>query len=561
MLVNLHVKNFALIDEIDVDFNEHLNILTGETGAGKSILVGSINIALGGRVSSEMIRKGADYALVELVFLIRDTFVLKRLEELEVFPEEGQIVISRRIMANRSVNKINGENVSVSTIRQVAEVCIDIHGQHEHQSLLHKSKHLEIVDAFAEDSLHALLEQLGTEYESYREVTKQLEDMRIPKEERDHQISFLEYEKNEIESAGLKEGEEEDLQDDYSRMKNAGTIVETLSRIYDLTGDGSHGISNLIGKAVKDMTAVTELDDRLSQPFDELLDIEGLTNDFNRELSDYMSQFQFDDSEFAHVEQRLDLVRTLYSRYGGDYIGVMSHLEEVKGKLERYQDYDEFMQKNQIKLDKYIAKMQNLSDKISTLRKQSAAKLEKEITKALLDLNFEQVNFHVQFNEKSQVGRDGADDVEFLISTNPGEPLMPLGKVASGGELSRIMLAVKSVLAGRDQIETLIFDEIDVGISGRTAQKVSEKMSVIGREHQVICITHLAQIAAMADTHYRIEKKSSENITTTCIVPLSQDESVEELARMLGGAKITEAVLENAREMKELALQTKNYCD
>lgn len=559
MLANLHVKNFAIIDEIDVDFGRHLNILTGETGAGKSIVVGSIGIALGARVSSEIIGNHGDHAVVELIFQIDDEDTLQALRSLGIETEDGQLVVSRKITGSRSINRINGESVPVSMIRKVAALCMDIHGQHEHQSLLHKEYHLSVVDRFAGGEVEKLKSQMAGYYKEYREVLHELENEEVSAEERNRELSFLEYEKKEIEETKLVPGEEDKLEEQVRKLSNASAIVETLGKVYACTGDGPGGSAEGISQALRQLSGVSSMDDTLVSMESELMDIENLLSDFNREISEYMDEFVFDEAELHQMETRLDQIRNCHAKYGKSYEDVMSYLHEITAKIERLTDYEDYQKECQQKKVALEDKMTALGSRLTKLRKAAGKKLEKKITAALEELNFEKPVFSVNITPLEGYTAEGRDDVEFLISTNPGAELYPLGKVASGGELSRVMLAVKSVFADVDRIETLIFDEIDVGISGRTAQKVSEKMSILGKEHQIICITHLAQIAAMADTHFVIEKLVSGDVTRTDIRPLTETESEEELARILGGVEITDAVRTNAREMKQLAIRQKDY--
>nr|MBP3598101.1 DNA repair protein RecN [Eubacterium sp.] len=559
MLANLHVKNFAIIDEIDVDFGKHLNILTGETGAGKSILVGSIGIALGARVSSEMIGNRGDHAMVELVFQIDDDETLVALRELDIEPEDGQVVVSRKITENRSINKINGESVPVSVIKKVSALCMDIHGQHEHQSLIHKEYHMEVLDKYAGSEATELKEQIAEKCREYHGLLREMNQESSSAEERARELSFLEYEKKEIEEAKLRPGEEEELEEQVRKLANASTIVESLSRVYELTGDQLNGSASGVSQALRQISDVAELDEQLVSMQSELMDIENLLADFNRGVSEYMQDFSFDESELRQMEERLDLIRNCQSKYGKTYEDIMAHLQEITEKIERFSDYEEFLRTCEEKKKVMENELTEICGQLTNLRKEAATKLERSITEALEDLNFEKARFQICIEPLAEFSSKGKDDVEFLIATNPGAELYPLGKVASGGELSRVMLAIKTVFADVDSIETLIFDEIDVGISGRTAQKVSEKMSILGTDHQIICITHLAQIAAMADTHFVIEKISSEEETRTNIRPLSVEESEEELARILGGVEITEAVLANAKEMKSLANKQKQY--
>jgi DNA repair protein RecN (Recombination protein N) len=550
LLVNLHVKNFAIIDEVDVDFGDHLNIMTGETGAGKSILVGSISIVLGARVSPEMIGKHGDYAMVEAVFQIESKATLEKIRELDIEPEENQLVISRKITANRSVNKINGESVPVSTIRKVAALCIDIHGQHEHQSLLNTERHKEIVDEYGGEECSRLKEEIAALFHQYTKQKKELAENDMSAEERTRQLSFWQYEKNEIESAALRQGEMEELEEEYRHVSNAGNIVETLSEVHRLSTETA---ANAVSHGLRRLQEIRSLDSSLDAFAEELLQIEDLLGDFNREVSGYMTDFTFDEGELVEMERRLDCIHTLQSKYGDTYEDIMGHLQTVEEKLDKYADFEAYQKKQKEEFEKISRQLAKKCEVLSSYRKKTAGNLEQQISSALQDLNFAHVDFAIEVKERENFGADGKDEVEFMIATNPGEPRRSLGKVASGGELSRIMLAIKSVFADSDDIETLIFDEIDTGISGRTAQKVSEKMSLLGAKHQIICITHLAQIAAMADKHFVIEKEVTEDTSSTRIRPLNRQETEEELARLLGGVEITDAVRENAREMKEMA--------
>lgn len=558
MLTHLHVKNLALIREAEIDFTEGLNILTGETGAGKSIVIGSVSLALGGKVSREMVRPGADYGLAELVFLVNREKQKEKLLELGITPEEDQVIISRKISDGRSINKINGETVTLSQLRETASLLIDVHGQHEHQSLLQKKKHLEILDEFAKEELGPVKEKLAGAFQNWKKLKKQLQEAQMDEESRLREISLLEFETDEIGKAELVPGEDEELERRYRRMTNARKLMEAAGSAYALTGyEEESGAGAVIGRAVRELQSAVSFDEELSGLASLLSDVDGLLNDFNREMSDYLTSLEFDEKEFSETEERLNLLNYLKSRYGHTLEEILAYHEKQEQRLAALQDYDRYLQDLEAQLKKAEEELQDLCAEASGIRQRYGKMLCEKIKEHLIDLNFLNVEFEMAFEELPEYTAQGKDSAEFLISTNPGEPLRPLMKIASGGELSRIMLAIKTVLADRDEIDTVIFDEIDVGISGRTAQKVSEKMMLIGRTRQVICITHLAQIAAMADSHYRIEKQVEEGETRTQIRRLSEKESIEELARILGGAEITDAVTKNAEEMRALALERK----
>lgn len=553
MLQNLHVKNLALIEEVEVEFGQGLNILTGETGAGKSIILGSVNLALGGRYTRDIIRKGAPYGYVELLFVPENENQIKKLEALDIFPEEGMVVLSRRLMEGRSVSKINGETVSMAKLKAVAEILIDIHGQHEHQSLLYKKHQMEILDAYARDYIAETAELVRNSYREYESVKKELEAARCDEAERTKEIAFLEFETGEIRDAMLREGEDEELETAYRRMVHGKKIVENVNEAYEYTGGMDGSASESLSRAIRLLSEVSSYDPHAEELYQQLMETDSLLNDFNRELSDYSKSMEFSEEEFHETEERLNVINHLKTKYGNSISDILAYCEEKEARLAVLNDFDNYLEELGKRLKVAEEKLDRETKRLTKLRKEQGILLQQAITEGLADLNFVDVKFEIHFGELKDYTAKGRDDVEFLISMNPGEPVKPLAEVASGGELSRIMLAIKTVMADRDEIETLIFDEIDVGISGRTAQKVSEKMALIGRKHQVICITHLAQIAAMADVHFAIEKTVTGGVTRTGIRMLSHEEETEELARILGGAEITETVRENAREMKRLA--------
>jgi DNA repair protein RecN (Recombination protein N) len=551
MLLELHVRNLALIEQADVEFGEGLNIMTGETGAGKSIIIGSVNLALGQKAPKDIIRSGADYAYVELIFSVGESH-RGELEKLEITPDDdGLLIITRKILPNRSVSKINDETVTTAKLRQVTGLLIDIHGQHEHQSLLHASKHLEILDAYARTETVELKKLMAPVYQEYKTLEAELNADNGDQESRRREADFLQFEIDEIENASLKEGEEEDLTEQYRRLANGRRIIESLSAAYEAVETES------IGRALHQVSEVAGYDSQVKAIQDQLYDAEAILNDVHHAIRTYMDEVSFDEEELKKIEERLDQIHNLQAKYGSSVAKIHQALAEKKERLAQLENYDEYRRKTEEKYKKTTARLESLSCRLSQARQKAAVPLTEKIRSGLVDLNFLDVSFTMTFSKMDHYTANGYDEAEFRISTNPGEPVRPLGAVASGGELSRIMLAIKTVLADSDAIETLIFDEIDTGISGRTAQKVSEKLAIISKNHQVICITHLPQIAAMADCHYEIAKSVSGGKTATCIAALSEDRITEELARLLGGAEITQAVRQNACEMKKLADTTK----
>ena len=557
MLHNIYVKNLALIDEIEVELKKGLNILTGETGAGKSIILGSINLALGGRYSSDILRNEEDAGYVELTFFVENKAQEDLLKEMDIFPADGVITLSRKMIGKRSVSKINGETVSNAQLKEVAGILIDIHGQHEHQSLLYKKNHLNILDAYAKDSINDVKTQVAKAYAIYRDYKEELQNANLDEKERNKEMSFLEFEINEIQSANLKANEDDILEEQYRRMVNGKKITGNLEEAYEYTVRGNVNASDALSRAIHCLQDAARYDEKANELYEQLSEVDSLLNDFNRELSAYSETFEFSEEEFYEVENRLNDINRLKSKYGNSIQEIITYCEEKEETLKKLQDYDSYIDGLQKNLAHAEDVLKTLSDELSELRKIASKDLVAQIKDGLLDLNFLDVKFEMVFGETGHYTPNGTDELEFMISMNPGEPVRALGDVASGGELSRIMLAIKTVLADKDQIETLIFDEIDVGISGRTAQKVSEKMAYIAKNHQVICITHLAQIAAMSDAHYAIEKTVVDGKTKTSISLLNENEEIDELARILGGVEITASVKQSAAEMKELAKRTK----
>lgn len=557
MLQNLHVKNLALIDETEVEFSNGLNILTGETGAGKSIIIGSINLALGERVPKEMLKDNGETAFVELIFSVEDEKTRLKLQELEIELEDDMVILSRKITNGKAVARINGEAVSASKLKEAAAFLIDIHGQHEHQSLLSKKKHLEILDAYAKDALGDKKEKMSAIFLEYRKLKEEFECSNMDSEERNRELSFLEFEVKEIRDANLRIGEDEELEEQFKKFSNSRKIMDAVNIAHEACDGERESASELISRALREISSVSSYDKELEGLEAQLFDIENLLHDFTHELSSYISDAEFDEETFYEMEKRLDTINHMKSKYGHTIADILLVCEKKEARIIVLNDYDTYLNDLKNNLQKKEKEFLELSKEVSKIRKNSAVVLCDSIIKALQELNFLDVVFTMEFKELEYYTANGTDDPEFMISTNPGEPAKPLGKVASGGELSRIMLAIKTVMADADAIETLIFDEIDSGISGLTAQMVAEKMNVLGRNHQIICITHLPQIAAMADAHFLIEKTVENGVTRSDIHMLKQEESVTELARMLGGVEITDAVLSNAKEMKELAYMKK----
>lgn len=560
MLQNLHVKNLALIDEVEITFDEHLNILTGETGAGKSVLIGSIESALGKKISKDMIRPGAKEAVIELLFWIDDKKLIKEIEAFDLEVEDGQIFIKRVINEKRSINKINDSTVTLNTLREVSRRLFDLHGQQEHQVLLKEKNHLSMMDHFLPEEAGKLREQCEELSKRYHKISEKIKEISIDDQQRLRELDFLKHEISEIENANLVIGEDEELEAVYKKILHSKEIITSCQMASMITGyDEEASIGNQLSESLRRMQEISHLDSKIQEFYEQLLSVEDLLNGFHQELTDYMEDMEFDEQTYQEVEERLNVINSLKDKYGPSIEEVLKYGEKAARRYDVLCDVEHEIdtlkdEQRQIK-EQYMKEAQKLSKQ----RTKVSEKLGRDITKALEDLNFLDVRFEIEMTKRDKISADGIDQIRFMISTNPGLPMRPVQEVASGGELSRIMLALKSVAAQADGVDTLIFDEIDTGISGETANRVAKKMAVISKEHQVIAITHLPQIAAMADSHYFIRKQTDQKNTQTMIYKLKKDESLKEISRMISGDQRSETSMEHAKEMKTLADQTKLY--
>ncbi|NLK97509.1 MAG: DNA repair protein RecN [Epulopiscium sp.] len=562
MLIHIYIKNIALIDEITLDFDECLNILTGETGAGKSILIDSINFALGERTSKEMIRSGENNALVELLFYLRNDEAVDVLKDMGIHLEEDRyLLISRSInQTGRSICRINGQTITLGMLRQVSNMLIDVHGQHQHQSLLDVGKHIELLDEFCKDDLKDYKNLIAQYYKDYKNIEKQMENLLVDEKEKDRKIDLLQFQIDEISEAKLKKNEDELLQSQLKILSNSEKLSNGIESIYAFLYDNSFKGSSAcdqLGEALKILRDLSNIDSELLPVYENAENILVQLEDLSRDIRNYSKNIEHDPEELQNVENRLDLIYNLKRKYGNTIDEILEYKEKIEDELNFIINSDEKrkqLKKEHLELEKKIIE---LCKEISDIRKDKAKVIEDNIEKVLHELEMKEAKFSIHFSQKEHFNENGWDQVEFLISTNPGEGLKPLSKIASGGEMSRIMLALKSVLADIDEIDTLIFDEIDTGISGRAAQKVAEKLGYISRKHQVICITHLPQIAAMADQHYRIEKKVEKQKTLSSVQVLDHHQMITELARLTSGASITDITLKNAEEMKRMANELK----
>jgi DNA repair protein RecN (Recombination protein N) len=553
MISHLRICDVALIREVEIDFGPGLNILTGETGAGKSILVDSINFLLGERPVRDFIRSGAESASVTGILEITDESVTNALTQLGFAPEDGQLMLSRAMTGNKSVCRVNGRTVAVGMLKEISALLVDVHGQHEHQSLLNTDKQLGLLDQFCD--LTGLKQQLDAYIKSYREYGKALRALSGLGNQREARLEIIGFQRDEIKNAGLQKDEEETLNARRKRLGGLDKLVKLTSASLSLLdgGEGEQTALDQIGKALVFLQEIAEYDTERGGLADTLAEAATLVNDVAGELRDYAEELDADPQELERVEARLDAIYRLKKKYGATLADVISYGEKMDAEYERLVNAEQEINSLQAKRRGITREIAAVCAKMTAIRKRQAEVIERQITGVLTELGMKNARFKIDIQPKPAFGADGNDRVEFMISPNLGEPLKPLARIASGGEMSRMMLAVKTVLADADKIATLIFDEIDAGVSGRTAQQVAEKLNAVAKNKQLLCITHLPQIAAMADTHFLIEKTTRDDATVTSVRALDRDEIIGELARLTGGAVITEATRKAAGEMKEQA--------
>jgi len=545
MLDRLLVKDLALIEKSVVEFSGGLNVLTGETGAGKSILLGSIQLALGQKANKDLIRNGKEQAIVELDFSLTEEEV-RRIQALEedLELEEERLLIRRKISEKKSDNRVNDLGLTLAKLREITGGLLDLHGQHEHQSLLREGSHLEIIDGFRKKQGGKLLEEVANAYHLLQEKKRALQKFSLKEEERTRELDFLDFEIQELADAHLSEGEEAELTKEYS-------LYENMDRLKSLLLSAKESLEEMdFHRPIQAVEEAKDFDESLKGLSDSLYDLEAVGEDCLRSLDHYLDHAEVDEEKLFTLGERLEQIRRVMMKHGGTEAKALAALAKKEERRTFLLDYE----KDEEKAKKAIVEQEKLLREKAVLlskeRQEDAKVLAKQIQGEMQEMGFLDTKFEFHFQEKKEPTEKGLDEVEAYVSLNPGEPLRPLREVGSGGELSRIMLSIKTVLADTEGVSTLIFDEIDSGISGRTAEKVGEKLQKIAKNHQVILITHLPQIAAKADHHFLIEKTVENGVTHTGIHPLEEKESIEELARLLGGDEISEASLENARELK-----------
>ncbi|MBR2593114.1 MAG: DNA repair protein RecN [Firmicutes bacterium] len=551
MLEYINIKNVALIDEAEICFGEGLNIITGETGAGKSMLIDSVNFALGGKADKSFVREGAEKAMVELCFSSENEDVRKFLLENDI-PEDENILITRSLNdKGRSVNKINGVSVTVSMLKEISEGLIDIHGQHEHQSLINSDRQRQILDKFCGENFASVFRTFSEKYSRLLKVEDQLENLQSA--DMEQRLDFIGFQINEIESANLKEKEDEILSDRKKILQNAKKLTNSFGETIEILYDGRENVSDKLEKALSLLEDIKNIDSSLTESYEAVERASIEISETMYSLKDYFRGLDLNPDELYAVDERLNQIFVLKRKYGKTIDDIFEKLNALKKEKEEIENSRENINCLKNEQEKLIKETESLADEISDMRIKTAKNLEGKIEKELKSLEMKNAVFKIKVDRKENITSKGRDDIEFLISPNLGETEKPLAKIASGGEISRVMLALKNVLSSEDDIDTFIFDEIDTGVSGRTAQKVAEKMNSISGNKQVLCITHLPQIAAMADKHFLIEKEVEGEKTLTRVKDLDRKGSVNELARLMGGAEITEVIMNSAEEVKSQA--------
>lgn len=561
MLKELHIKNIAVIEEVSIELGSGFQVLTGETGAGKSILIDSINMALGGRGSRELIRTGAESAVVDLAFELEDDRTVDALDELGIECEDKTVVISRKITSDgKSRSHINGRLTPLNVVKEVGELLLTIHGQNDNQSILSPKSHAAFVDEYG--GLWDLLKRYRAQYDKVKGIRHELTELETDEREKTKLVELLSFQIDEIKAVKLKAGEEEELDERLTILRNSEQIAEAAGGAYYALhgGDESdNGACDALADAIRHLEEVKDYDPHLVQYYDTLSSVMADMDDVMHELHSYIDGIDYSQSELDEAEGRQSLIYSLKRKYGQSVEEILEYEQKAQERLSAIERSDERRAELTESLDKEIGALTEIAAELTCRRTEAALRLQESIMNELADLDMQKMRFSVSVSPitdsdgEQKFAADGCDRVEFLISANPGEALKPLSKIASGGEMSRIMLAIKSVLSDTDAVETMIFDEIDTGVSGRAAQKIAEKMGMLAKKRQLLCITHLAQLAAMADYHYLIEKNSDGDSTRTTVRAIDGEERQNELARIIGGVKVTELTLDAAKEMLDLA--------
>lgn len=560
MLLQLNIKNFALIEELTISFQKGFNVFTGETGAGKSILIDAISYVLGGKFNRGLIRVGENKTYVEAVFIIENQNIINKLKTVGIKIDDMLIVSRETFQYGKSIAKLNGKSVLISKLKEIGSMLLDIHGQHENQNLLNNDVHIYYLDSFGEDSLIKVKDTYKEEYDKLIYIDKKINDLSGNESDREKLIDFLKYQVEEIDNAHLKEEEEKELESKFKELSNAEKINKVLTGAYSLLYggiDGENSMYDSLGYIIKEMQSIKSIE-KIKKIQDSLKDAYYIIEENIRSISDIKGNIYYDKEELDSINSRLFEIDGFKKKYGNSIEKVLIYRDKINNQYEEMVNSSEIIEKLKMQKENIINKLKDIGMKIHSIRCQWAEVLEKKIKKELDYVGLEKSTFKIKVDVTDKILKNGLDKVEFYISTNPGQPLKSLDKVVSGGELSRIMLALKTVFVDKDEVPSVIFDEIDTGISGRVAQSVGEKIYSISQNHQVFCVTHLSQIACMSDNHYYIYKEVNNNKTYTRVDKLNNNDKEKEIARLIGGSVVTDITLENSREIISMADKKKN---
>lgn len=554
MLQELSIKDFAIIDEIQISFQPKMTVLTGETGAGKSIIIDALGLLAGGRGSTEFIRKGEKKAVIQGLFTLpREANTYNILEEYGIDSEDGQIILQRDLYrGGRNICRINGMMVNLATLRKVGETLIDIHGQNEHQELMKPENHIDLLDEY-DKKISQLRNQYQVVYQNYRKLKLSMEKKEADEKAWVQRLDMLNFQVKEIEEAGLKINEEDELVEEKNKLDNFQAIHDALELSYQiLSGEKIDVVGNL-GNAMNELSDVSDLSENLQEINTKISDAFYSLEDAARDISDELDSMEWNGERLNEIEERLELIHQLKRKYGDTIEDILHYHSRIEKELREMENAEQNSEKQKRQLSEALEKVKELAIKLSKQRKKSAKKLEKMIHEQLSALYMDKAVFEVKCLNNSKLYSKGIDKVEFYIQTNPGEEMGPLAKIASGGELSRIMLALKTIFSQKMGVTSIIFDEVDTGVSGRVAQAIAEKISQISNNSQVLCITHLPQVAAIADNHYYISKSVNDGRTETSLKELDEKQKIREIARMLSGSEITELTLKHAEELIKMS--------
>ena len=549
MLLEISIKNFAIIESISLNFEQGMTVLTGETGAGKSIIIDAMNMMLGARATTEVIRHGAPKAEIEGLFSIESNRALE-----EIFDEQGlelsdEIIIRREILQNgRSISRVNGQMVNLSVLRTIGQQLVDIHGQHDQEELMRPHRHIQMLDEFGDTSFFELKEAYQASFDNYRRMRKQVLDIKKNQQEHKARIEMLEFQMAEIEAANLKAGEDVTLNQERDKLLNHKHIADTLTNAYSMLDNEEFSSLANVRSAMNDMESLEEFDPEYREISSSLSESYYVLEDITKRLESILDDLDFDGNRLMQVESRLDLIHTITRKYGGSVDDVLEYFAKITDEYNLLTGNNLSSEDMEIELKKLEKNLVGLAGQVAQARHKIAQDLEAEIKQELQDLYMEKAQFQVRFSQ-GKFSREGNESVEFYISTNPGEDFKPLVKVASGGELSRLMLAIKSAFSRKEGKTSIVFDEVDTGVSGRVAQAIAQKIHKIGQNGQVLAISHLPQVIAIADYQFFIEKISNEHSTVSTVRLLTVEERIEEVAKMLAGENVTEAALTQAREL------------